>query len=71
MQQSMFPKGRGHSEMRKAVRLIAFRKGRYNNALELGIAPIAKVVTSHPALSVQSGDFILSNGSLMDLHHSK
>jgi hypothetical protein len=38
--------------MRKAVRLIAFRKGRYNNALELGIAPIAKVVLRHTPRSV-------------------
>jgi hypothetical protein len=58
--------------MRKAVRLIAFRKGRYNNALDLGIPPIAKVVLRYTPRSVCGArDFILSNGSLMDLHHSK
>jgi hypothetical protein len=44
--------------MRKAVRLIAFRKGRYNNALELGIAPIAKVVLRHTQCAERGFYFI-------------
>jgi hypothetical protein len=46
-----------------SIRLIAFQKRRYNNALDLDVPSSSPRSTApHPALSVQSAGFTLSNG---------